>query len=62
MSVAEHLGIKTSEYRGGGRATIDAWIGSQLRLLASYELSSRIDLQPEIYGFKSLRLMMEGVY
>jgi hypothetical protein len=55
-------GIQSREYRGGGRATIDAWIGSQLRLFASYELSSTLDLQPEIYGFKSLRLMMEGVY
>ncbi len=55
-------GIQSREYRGGGRATIDAWIGSQLRLFASYELSSRLDLQPEIYGFKSLRLMIEGVY
>jgi hypothetical protein len=55
-------GIQSSDYRGGGRVTIDAWIGSQLRLFASYELSSRLDLQREIYGFKSLRLMMEGVY
>lgn len=55
-------GIRTSDVRGGGRATIDAWIGSRLRLFASYELSSRLDLQREIYGFKSLRLMMEGVY
>jgi hypothetical protein len=55
-------GIQTRDYRGGGRATIDAWIGSRLRLFASYELSSRLDLQREIYGFKSLRLMMEGVY
>ncbi|HEY5952605.1 MAG TPA: hypothetical protein VIV40_44200 [Kofleriaceae bacterium] len=55
-------GIQDRDYRGGGRATIDAWIGSQLRLFASYELSSRLDLQREIYGFKSLRLMMEGVY
>jgi hypothetical protein len=57
-----NTGIRTQDYRGGGRATIDAWIGSQLRLFASYELSSRLDLQREIYGFKSLRLMMEGVY
>jgi hypothetical protein len=55
-------GIPTSDLRGGGRATIDAWIGSGLRLFASYELSSRLDLQPEIYGFKSLRMMVEGVY
>jgi hypothetical protein len=54
--------IQSREYRGGGRVTIDAWIGSQLRLFASYELSTRLDLQPEIYGFKSLRMMVEGVY
>jgi hypothetical protein len=55
-------GVRTQDYRGGGRATIDAWIGSRLRLFASYELSSRLDLQREIYGFKSVRLMVEGVY
>jgi hypothetical protein len=59
---ATDTGIQSSDFRGGGRATIDAWIGSRLRLFASYELSSRLDLQQEIYGFKSLRLMMEGVY
>ncbi|HEY5922325.1 MAG TPA: hypothetical protein VIV11_11670, partial [Kofleriaceae bacterium] len=58
----ENTGIPAQDYRGGGRATVDAWIGSRLRLFAAYELSSRLDLQPEIYGFKSLRLMMEGVY
>jgi len=55
-------GILTDAFRWGGRATIEAWIGSRLRLFASYELSSRIDLAPEISGFKSLRLIMEGVY
>jgi hypothetical protein len=55
-------GILTRDYRFGGRITIDAWIGQQLRMFASYELSSRIDLAPEISGYKSLRLMMEGVY
>jgi hypothetical protein len=55
-------GIDYSDFRWGGRVTIEAWIGSQLRLFASYELSSRIELAPEITGFKSLRLIMEGVY
>jgi len=58
----EHAPILTDAFRWGGRATIEAWIGSRLRLFASYELSSRIDLAPEISGFKSLRLIMEGVY
>ena len=55
-------GIPAQDLRGGGRVTIDAWIGSQLRLFASYELSSALEFQREITGFKSLRLMMEGVY
>jgi hypothetical protein len=55
-------GILNEDYRLGGRVTLEAWIGSQLRLFAAYELSSRIDLAPEISGYKSLRLMMEGIY
>jgi hypothetical protein len=55
-------GILDQDYRFGARVSIEAWIGSRLRMFAAYELSSRIDLAPEISGFKSLRLMMEGVY
>ena len=55
-------GVKSLGYRGGGRAQVDAWIGNRLRLFASYELSSSLDLAPNITGYKSLRLMMEGVY
>lgn len=55
-------GITTSDTRGGGRVTIDAWIGKRLRMFASYELSSAIAFAPDITGYKSLRLVMEGVY
>jgi hypothetical protein len=55
-------GILTRDLRGGGRFTLDAWVGSQLRLFASYDISSRLDFQRELTGFKSLRLMMEGNY
>ncbi|HEY1815829.1 MAG TPA: hypothetical protein VGG74_25945 [Kofleriaceae bacterium] len=55
-------GIQNVEFRGGGRAQIDAWIGQRLRLFASYEISSALDFEPEITGYKSLRLMMEGRY
>jgi hypothetical protein len=53
--------VPRADLRGGGRFTVDAWVGGNLRLFASYELSSAIDFQPEISGFKSLKLMMEGV-
>ena len=55
-------GIPTLAYRGGGRAQIDAWIGERLRLFASYDLSTSLDFTPNITGYKSLRLMMEGIY
>ena len=55
-------GVKSLGYRGGGRAQVDAWIGNRLRLFASYDLSSSLELTPNITGYKSLRLMMEGVY
>ncbi len=50
------------DIRGGGRFTVDAWIGQHIRLFAAYDLSSALDFAPEITGYKSLRLMMSGVY
>jgi len=54
--------IETRDLRGGGRVTVDAWIGKRLRLFASYDLSSAIAFSPEITSYKSLRLTMTGVY
>jgi hypothetical protein len=54
--------IDSSDVRGGGRITIDAWIGKQLRLFASYDLSTAIERSPEITSYKSLRLTMTGAY
>ncbi len=56
------LEIPSSDIRYGGRITLDAWVGRQLRLFASYDLSSAFDFQPEINGYKTLRLMVTGVY
>jgi hypothetical protein len=54
--------IDTSDLRGGGRLTVEAWIGKRLRLFAAYDASSAIEHIPEITGYKSLRLTMTGVY
>ena len=56
------LEIPSSDIRYGGRITLDAWVGRQLRLFAAYDLSSAFDFQPEINGYKTLRLMITGVY
>ena len=56
------LAVPTRDVRGGGRFTIDAWIGKRLRLFASYDVSSRLETAPEISGYKSLRLVASGVY
>ena len=55
-------GIPQVAYRFGGRAQIDAWIGERLRLFASYDLSAAPDFLTNVTGYKSLRLMMEGIY
>lgn len=48
--------------RGGGRFTVDAWVGRRIRLFASYDVSSALESSPEITGYKSLRLTLTGVY
>jgi hypothetical protein len=54
--------IPTSDVRGGGRVSVDAWINQRLRLTASYDLSSALELEPEITAYKSVRLTMTGMY
>ena len=54
--------VPTTDWRWGGRVTVDAWIGQRLRVFAAYELSSALKYQPEITGYKSLQLVMEGIY
>lgn len=54
--------VPDSDLRGGGRFTVDAWIGKRVRLFASYDLSSALENSPEITSYKSLRLTMTGTY
>ena len=56
------LDIEKFDTRGGGRFTIDAWVGRRVRLFASYDVSSALQTAPEITGYKSLRLTLTGVY
>jgi hypothetical protein len=54
--------IPTSDVRGGGRVSVEAWIGPRLKLSAAYDATTAIDLSPEITLYKSLRLTMTGAY
>jgi hypothetical protein len=56
------LEVPTRDLRLGGRVTLDAWIGPNLKVYAAYDASSQLDLAPEITGYRSLRLMLSGVY
>ncbi len=56
------LEVPIDDLRFGGRITIDAWVGRSVRLFAAYDVSSAFDLQPEITGYRSLRLMISGMY
>ncbi|MEJ7600619.1 MAG: hypothetical protein WKG01_22115 [Kofleriaceae bacterium] len=56
------LAVPAIDVRGGGRFTVDAWVGRRIRLYAAYDVSSAFDSAPEITGYKSLRLAVTGVY
>ena len=56
------LPIPANDLRIGGRITLDAWVGRTVRLFAAYDVSSAIGLYPEINGYRSLRLMLTGIY
>ncbi len=54
--------VPISDVRLGGRFSVDAWVGDRVRLFGAYDVSGLLDTAPEISGYKSLRLMMSGVY
>lgn len=54
--------LPARELHGGGRFTVDAWIGRRVKLFASYDVSTQLDAAPEISGYKSLRMMVTGIY
>lgn len=56
------LEIPVDDIRYGGRITLDAWVGRSVRLFAAYDVSSALELQPEITGYRSLRMMISGMY
>jgi len=56
------LPLEEFDVRGGGRFAIDAWVGRRIRIYASYDVSSTFDNEPQITGYKSLRLTLTGVY
>lgn len=56
------LQIPTSDLRFGGRFTLDAWVGERVRISAAYDVSSALEFTPEINGYRSLRLMLTGIY
>jgi hypothetical protein len=56
------LEVPTDDLRIGGRITLDAWVGRSVRLFAAYDVSSAIELHPEVTGYRSLRLMISGMY
>ncbi len=56
------LPIPSSDLRFGGRFTLDAWVGERVRISAAYDVSSALEFTPEINGYRSLRLMLTGIY
>lgn len=54
--------VDDSDLRGGGRVSVEAWIGRRLKLSAAYDVSTALEFSPEITSYKSLRLTMTGAY
>lgn len=54
--------LRTRSTYFGGRASVDAWIGDTLRVLARYDVVSERKLAPEITGFKALRVIAEATF
>jgi len=55
-------GIPVLDRHGGGRYGLEAWVSPQVRLRAEYDVSTRLELTPEVRGLKTLRLLVEGTY
>lgn len=49
-----------AELRVGGRVTVDAWMTKRLRTRIAYDLTGAMPSAPEIAGYKSLRVTLEG--
>lgn len=47
---------------GGGRIKLDAWISTRFRVIAIYELTSGFRRAPELNGFNTLRVALEGAF
>jgi hypothetical protein len=60
--VEDQLVLGEFDVRGGGRVSFDAWVTRRLRLRAEYDISSTLDVAPEIRGLKSLRVLAEGQF
>ncbi|HVK84556.1 MAG TPA: hypothetical protein VM513_10645 [Kofleriaceae bacterium] len=56
------LEVPSTDLRLGGRVSLDAWIGPNLKVYAAYDATSTLDMSPQVTGYRSLRLMMSGVY
>lgn len=55
-------GLPDEDDRIGGRMSVESWAGERLRLRAEYDVTTTLDVVPELTGFKSLRVLMEGRY
>jgi hypothetical protein len=53
-------GLPRADERAGGRLSVEGWAGERLRLRLEYDATATLASIPELRGFKSLRLMLEG--
>ncbi|WP_428263257.1 hypothetical protein [Haliangium sp.] len=54
------LDLSGAERRMGGRISAEGWAGERLRIKAEYDVTSSLDIAPELRGLASLRVLVEG--
>jgi hypothetical protein len=52
--------VQPAELRTGGRVTVDTWMTHRLRTRIAYDVTGAVPSAPEIAGYKSLRVTLEG--
>jgi hypothetical protein len=52
--------LPSEDDRAGGRLSVEGWAGERLRLRVEYDVTAELTSIPELRGFKSLRMMLEG--
>ena len=60
---SEYIDDTQTDFRSGGRFSIEGWVKDRVRLKAEYDLTlGRLIMAPELRDLRTLRVLMEGSF